>query len=236
MKEAERKSFSIFAHECSHVLNSFHDDQLLRDNSIFRIFVDNYVRLSRNKFGQNVYVNPADRMDNIHNFAKNAVIFLDEVVAQEICEDIVAKKYNINRNNNYHCYNNFGIAYRTNFEYYGILQEAADKFAKTLAGVNSLNDLAKLSTRENAPLKVMSEHIENAYAFNTLYNEFCRMGAIIYLVYYMDGHAHSSRPTDEFVRNAYYELLQLSERGYENRNVIRTPRLILDRNNRTINW
>lgn len=235
--QTEKVSFSTISHELSHLLNSFHYEYLMKDNSIFRIFIDRYQQLSRDKFGVNMNINYTDSINNLHNISRNAGVLLDEAVAQEICEDVVAAKYGIDRNGEYRRVNYpFNITFSTNFEGYGIFQDIAERFSKTLAGVNSLNELAKLSVHRDVPYKILSEHIENSFAFKCLYDELCRMGLIVYAEYWLNGHANSGKPREDLVRQSYYELLRISDSGKEERIVINTPKVLVNRNSRTINW
>ena len=237
--DSEKNACEIIFHELSHTMNCFHDDYLLGDNGTLSIFCDKYFALARSKFGMNISKNGnMNNPNNLDLFPFCAVTLLDEAIAQDVAEELMAKKYRYDRRSKIHSEKLFGVNYSTNFNYYGFFQIIAEKFAKTLAGVNSLRELGKLSFHEDLPYKIVSEYIERPDSFNCLYKELCYIGLMLYAFYVNDGHGNSNSfvHDNRFIYDSYYRLLKLLDDGYEDRKVIRTPNLVVDKNNKNIRW
>ena len=239
LSSSEKNATEIIFHELSHVMNSFHDDYLEGENGLFDIFSEKFHSLGRTKFGLDITRNSDERDSyNLDKYPIYAIRLLDEAVAQNVCEDLMACKYNYDRNKRFESKLFLGINYRTNYNCYGIFQEIVERFSQTLAGINSFRDLCKLSFKEDAPYKIISEHIEKPYSFVCLYRELCLMGLILYAQYVREGHCKSSAimPDVRFVQDEYVSLLDLLSKGYEYREVIDTPKVYVDKDNKTIRW
>lgn len=238
LAQSEKYASEIIFHELSHLMNSFHDDFLQRDNGLFDIFCDNFHELARRKFNINRNRNVNwDDSNNLDKYPFYAIRLLDEAVSQNVSEDLLAEKYGYNRDlmfKNYSYYH--GIKYTSNYNSYGIFQDVVERFSRTLAGVNSFRDLCLLSFHENVSEKILSEHIENRVAFEDLYDEFCYMGLLLFTVYYHDGHANSKLADSKLIYDSYYNLLRILRNGYEGRNIINTPQLQFDKKRRVISW
>ena len=99
---------------------------------------------------------------------------LDEATTQNRAEDFVYKFSGKQRPRlaNYWNKNLFnGETYKSNFDYYGELQEPATMFARTLRGIGKEND-------DIRALNMLSERAMSPNFFNNILNEYSRDGQI----------------------------------------------------------
>lgn len=220
----------VLFHEFTHINSRLNDDIKKRENGLFSIFVSSFHKSMKNQFNITINKDESDNENNLDNYGQNGVRLLDEAVAQFVSEDMLDYKFNRRRIKQKKYCSYIGEYYNTNFNYYGIFEEIADKFSKTLAGINGLKDFSKAALKDGIVKKVIKEHTENSYAYEALYNEFTRLGILLFAEYYSNGHIKNQKMPDKYALNAaYHSLNDILDDGLEERNYIDTHDFIIDR-------
>jgi len=220
----------VLFHEFTHMNSRLNDDIKKRGNGLFSIFASSFHKSMKNQFNIIINKDESENENNLDNYGQNGMRLLDEAVAQFVSEDMLDYKFNRRRVKQKKYCSYIGDYYNTSFNFYGIFEELTDKFSKTLSGINGLKDFSKAALKDGIVEKIIREHTENAYTYEALYNEFTRLGIILFAEYYSQGHIKNQNMPDKYVlSNAYYSLINILDDGLEERKYIDTSDFRIDK-------
>ena len=111
------------------------------------------------------------------------------------------------------------IKYTTDFSIYGIYQELAELFSKTIRGYNNLKELSIASLEPNFVNNLISEHMENHYTYEALYQKLSYLGVIYFAQEKYNGHLENKKDviTPTIATNAYNRAMKICNNGIDNR-------------------
>ena len=146
--------------------------------------------------------------NDLKSYAVLGPILLDEAIAENVATELVSTKFRLHRNKVGK--ERYGIRYVTNWDYYGIGQEIAEKFAKTLfmdENEQNLNGLSRDSLSNGFTNRLLYQHCENRDTLKALYDIFCHMGVIFQAEEQFWGRRlQYGRLSESFIRDSYNKL------------------------------
>lgn len=218
----EKFASEVFFHEFSHIINNIHIDITKDDNeSLLKSFKYTFIETMKYYFRKDYSNSPLnnDDISSPYEYTLYGVLLLDEAIAQNITEDLLSIKYNIPRRKKIE-YSAFAdIKYNTDFSIYGIYQELAEVFSKTIRGFNNLKELSIASFEPNFVNNLISEHMENHYTYEALYQKLSYLGVIYFAQEKYNGHLENKEDviTRTIANNAYNRALKICNAGIDNR-------------------
>ena len=182
---SDKKASLILFHEFTHCCSNLHQDLYSKDFSLLNNFKKNMDKRKNTIYQHNYSTTQVGEINNPYTYFLFGLNLLDEVTAENTAEEMVACKYRILRKPTHsetrYLSNNKQIPYNTNLSYYGIGQELADGFSKTLFLPNknkNLNGLCKEIFKDNFVKDLIYQHCESSYDLECLYKELGYIGVI----------------------------------------------------------
>ncbi len=222
----EKYASLVLFHELAHLCSDLHKN-MFTPKGILSTYRDVMEREFSTDYKCGNRITKLDDVDNPYTYLMFGFLLLDEVTSENTAEQLVARKFNIQRKpyrQEQRKIGNHYVSYTTNMGYYTIGQGLADSFAKTLFlpnGEKNLNGLSKAVLNKGFTKDLIRQHYESKYALSALYKEISYLGAIAYYEEQSQGRLQERRKIDpQLVYESYQNVTELMDKGYEGREKI----------------
>lgn len=207
-------------HDLTHAISRIEDSLYNENDKLIRKYVDTYSSTVRKMFNPNYDSSEFEdyNLNSPYSYTEWGFVLLDEAIAQEVAEEMLELKYGKKREKSVSRCSFAPITYYHDFSCYGIYQELALKFAKTLRGINDLHDLAVASFQDDFLNNLIAEHTESLYTYEALFKELSYLGFICFVDYNERGFLSNKLSFDAAtIKSTYQKVLSLMEKGKDNR-------------------